>query len=94
MLRTSIRRLAGWCWSWYKLACYSAQLGHLNAARARLAEAIKVDLICHEMALIDPDLIALYSELYDNPSTPTKKEAVSSRPFIYPADGPEQHAAG
>lgn len=47
----------------YNLACYAAQLGHLNAARARLAEAIKLDPECRKLALNDSDLAALHPEL-------------------------------
>lgn len=47
----------------YNLACYAAQLGHLDAARARLAEAIKLDSACRDLALVDPDLVALRGEL-------------------------------
>ena len=47
----------------YNLACYAAQLGHLDSARARLAEAIKLEPRCREMALVDPDLEPLRSEL-------------------------------
>ncbi len=43
----------------YNLACYVAQLGHLDSARARLASAIKLDSECREMALADPDLAPL-----------------------------------
>ncbi len=47
----------------YHLARYAAQLGHLDFARARLVEAIKLDSACREMALADPDLVALRGEL-------------------------------
>ncbi len=43
----------------YNMACYAAQLGHLDSARARLAEAIKLEPQCREMALFDPDLAPL-----------------------------------
>ncbi len=47
----------------YNLACYAVQLGHLDFARARLAEAIKLESACREMALADPDLVELRGEL-------------------------------
>lgn len=47
----------------YNLACYAAQLRHFDSARARLAEAIKLDSACREMALADPDLAELHDEL-------------------------------
>ncbi len=47
----------------YNLACYAAQLGHLDSARARLTEAIKLEPVCREMALVDPDLALLHGEL-------------------------------
>ena len=47
----------------YNLACYAAQLGHLDSACARLAEAIKLERVCREMALADLDLVALRGEL-------------------------------
>ena len=43
----------------YNLTCYAAQLGHLDSARARLAEAVKLDSTCREMALAVPDLTPL-----------------------------------
>ena len=43
----------------YNLACYAAQLGHLDSARARLAEAIKLDSAYRELALADLDLAPL-----------------------------------
>ncbi len=46
----------------YDLACYAAQLGHLNSARARLAEAIMLEPACREMALADTDLVELRGE--------------------------------
>ena len=47
----------------FNLACYAAQLGHLDSARARLAEAIKLDPFCRQMALSDPDLAPLHAEI-------------------------------
>ena len=47
----------------HNLACYAAQLGHLDSARARLAEAIKPDSACQEMALADPELAALHDQI-------------------------------
>ena len=47
----------------YNLACYAAQLGHLDSARARLSEAIKLEPACRELALADPDLVQLRGEL-------------------------------
>ena len=47
----------------YNLACYAAQLGHLDIARKRLAEATKLEPVYHKMALEDPDLSALHDEL-------------------------------
>lgn len=49
----------------YNLACYAAQLGHLDSARARLAEAIQLEPVCREMALADADLSPLHRELLD-----------------------------
>jgi predicted Zn-dependent protease len=43
----------------YNLACYAAQLGHLDVARNRLAEAAQLDSACHELAKTDPDLAPL-----------------------------------
>ena len=51
----------------FNLACYAAQLGHLDSARARLAEAIKLDPFCHQMALDEPDLCPLHGELRAGP---------------------------
>ena len=47
----------------YNLACYAAVLGQLPVARNRLAEAIKLEPACHQMALKDPDFAALHNEL-------------------------------
>ena len=47
----------------YDLSCYAAQLGHLTSARARLAEAIKLDAVYQDRALAEPDLVALYDDL-------------------------------
>ena len=51
----------------FNLACYAAQLGHLDSARARLAEAIKLDEVCREMARADPDLEPLFGESQQDP---------------------------
>ncbi len=49
----------------YNLACYACQLGDLDAARKWLRRALKLKGIAHlrEMALDDPDLAPLRSEL-------------------------------
>ncbi len=47
----------------YNLACYEAQLGRLDRARARLTEAMRLGPGCRELALADPDLAALHGEL-------------------------------
>ena len=47
----------------FDLACYAAQLGHVDAARARLAEAIKLDKVCARMALANTDLAPMHQEL-------------------------------
>lgn len=47
----------------YNLACYAAQLGHLDSARARPAEAIELEPACQELALADPDLASLRTSL-------------------------------
>lgn len=49
----------------YNIACYAAQLGHLDSARARLAEAIRMEVGYKELALADPDLVPLRAELLD-----------------------------
>ncbi len=46
----------------YNLACYAAQLGDLDLARSRLAEAIRMDPSYRRIALDDPDLMALHDE--------------------------------
>lgn len=43
----------------YNIACYAAQLGHLQVARNRLAEAVKLEQVYRKMALEDPDLAPL-----------------------------------
>lgn len=40
----------------FNLACYEAQLGRLDAARAHLAEACRLNPDCVRMARTDPDL--------------------------------------
>lgn len=47
----------------FNLACYHAQLGSLDDARARLNEAIAQDAKWRAVALADPDLSALHEEL-------------------------------
>lgn len=51
----------------YNLACYEAQLGNLELARGRLAEAIRLEPMYREMALNDPDLVVLQRELREPP---------------------------
>ena len=46
----------------YNLACYAAQLGHLQVARNRLAEAVTLEPAFRKMALEDPDLTVLRVE--------------------------------
>lgn len=43
----------------FNLACYEAQLGRLEAARAHLHEACRLNPGCAEMARTDPDLAPL-----------------------------------
>ena len=43
----------------FNLACYEAQLGRLDAARIRLAEAIRLQPAYRQMAADDPDLAPL-----------------------------------
>ena len=43
----------------YTLACYQAQLGYLDAARGRLADAVRLDPACRELAQGDPELAPL-----------------------------------
>ena len=43
----------------YNLGCYAAQLGHLQVARNRLAEAVKLEPAYRKLALADPDLATL-----------------------------------
>ena len=47
----------------FNLACYEAQLGRLDLARSRLAEAVRLEPACRQMALAEPDLAALHDEL-------------------------------
>ena len=47
----------------YNMACYAAPLGHLDVARARLAEAICLEPTYREMALEDPDLAPLRGQI-------------------------------
>ena len=44
----------------YNLACYEAQLGHLERARERLREAIRLAPGCRDMAAVDDDLRPLH----------------------------------
>ena len=43
----------------YKLACYQAQLGYLDPARGRLADAVRLDPGFRELAHGEPDLAPL-----------------------------------
>ena len=47
----------------FNLACYECQLGHLDAARAYLAQAFKLDPEYRAVATEDEDLIRLWPEL-------------------------------
>ncbi len=47
----------------YNLACYAAQLGHLNVARVRLVEAIHLEPTYRKFALVDPDLVPLRGQM-------------------------------
>ena len=47
----------------YNLACYECQLGHADEAKKYLRSAIELDPQCREMALEDPDLEILWSEI-------------------------------
>ena len=44
----------------YNLACYAAQLGRIDDAKALLATAITLDPVFKEMALEDEDLKAIW----------------------------------
>jgi len=44
----------------YNLACYAAQLGRIDDAKALLAAAIKLDPVFKEMALEDEDLAGIW----------------------------------
>lgn len=46
-------------WIFYRLATYHVQLGYLDAARGRLAEAVRLDPVLREVARDDPDLAPL-----------------------------------
>ena len=63
MLATAAPRFPTCAAVLFNLACYAAQLGHLDSARARLTKAIKLDPACRAKALADPDLIDLREEL-------------------------------
>ncbi len=63
MLSTVANRFPTCAMILYNLACYAAQLGHLDSARARLAEAIRLDSAYRALALADPDLVKLRGEL-------------------------------
>lgn len=52
----------------FNLACYAAQLGHLDQARERLQQARALDPGILTLALGDPDLEALWPELRQSPS--------------------------
>ncbi len=43
----------------YRLASYQAQLGSLDAARGRLADAVRLDPVLREMARDDPGFASL-----------------------------------
>jgi lipopolysaccharide biosynthesis regulator YciM len=47
----------------FNLACYAAQLGHLEEARQRLYRAIQLDKAFAAMAKSDPDLEAIREEI-------------------------------
>ena len=47
----------------YTLARYQSQLGYLDAARGRLADAVKLDPVLREMAHSEPDLAPLFLRL-------------------------------
>ena len=47
----------------FNLACYECQLGHADEAKKYLRSAIELDPQCREMALEDPDLEILWSEI-------------------------------
>ena len=47
----------------FNLACHAAQLGHLDSARAKLAEAIKLNEVCRALVPEDEDLAELHGEL-------------------------------
>ena len=68
VLATVAPRFPGCAAILYHLACYAAQLGHLDAARARLAEAIRLDEVCRGMAGADPDLVSLRDEGWLQPA--------------------------
>lgn len=51
----------------FNLACYAAQLGHLDQARERLQRARALDPAMQALALGDPDLQALWPELCQPP---------------------------
>lgn len=40
----------------FNMACYECQLGQQDSARLRLKQAIKLNRLCKQMALDDPDL--------------------------------------
>ena len=47
----------------YTVACYQAQLGYLDAARGRLADAVRLDPACRELARGEEDLDPLRNTL-------------------------------
>jgi len=47
----------------YNLACYHSLLGELDAARARLRKACRMDAHWKDQARTDPDLKALHGDL-------------------------------
>lgn len=51
----------------FNLACYAAQLGHLDEARERLGRAFELDSNLRLLALEDPDLEPLWKSLGKTP---------------------------
>ena len=49
--------------SWFNLACYEAQMGNLDPAKAHLKRATKADPKFRLMAMDDPDLEPLWVSL-------------------------------
>lgn len=59
VLTEAVGRFPGEAVIHFNLACYEAQLGRLDLARRRLAEAIRLEPACRAMAAADPDLAPL-----------------------------------